>query len=230
MGKKVKALFKIFSKEKYRDDFKKGELYFNTLEFFKNLEDANESCIGDYCEGAVGFHQPDKIKIQIGTFKITDFAGPVVVHKDDLDCYNVFSLASMNDCGFNDSQKYTLAEMKKICSFSEKISSIGNYAVCIRDPNELIRRIKGAAKKQNYRLVRGLVEYYDPNVFDGNFSDIDKLFHKKNDFSYQREYRFVLKKNESKNGPIVLNIGDISNICVEMATKEINDKISIKAN
>ena len=230
MEKRVKALFKIFRKEQYRDEFKKGLLYFNTLEFFKNIEDPCKFCIADDCEGVVGFYQPDKIKLQFGRLDITDLAGPVTIRKNDLACYNLLSLASINDGEFKASEKYTLEEIKKGYSFLESINSIGDYAILITDTNEFIHRIEIVAKEQNYTLMRGLVEYYDSRTFNGNFSCPNKFFHKKNEFSYQKEYRFVLEKNERKNAPIVLNIGNISDICVDLFTREINDKISIKVN
>ena len=229
MAKRIKALFRIFKNEHYRDDFKAGHLYFNTLEYFKNIEDTQEFCIADKCEGAIGFFQPDKIKMRLAGIDIIDLAGPVIISEADLNYCNVLCMTSINDGLLDINKKYTLEEIRTKSFFSDKTVSMGDFAICIINTSEFIQRIETVAKKCRYKLIQGLVEYYDSQSFSGNFEYPNNLFYKRNEFSYQREYRIVLEKIASEKNPIILDVGDISSICMDVHTQEINNLIQFEA-
>ena len=79
-------------------------------------------------------------------------------------------------------------------------------------------------KSTAIRIARGLVRYYDPESFHGNFSDVESIFRKQERHSYQREFRFVIDNSPVSAAPLILEIGDISDITRRFDFAELNGK------
>ena len=82
--------------------------------------------------------------------------------------------------------------------------------------------MESAAQGNGYRTSRGLVRYYDPESFHGNFRDVESIFRKQDRPSFQREYRFVIDTALAGDAPLVLEIGDISDITRRLDFAELN--------
>ena len=75
--------------------------------------------------------------------------------------------------------------------------------------------------------VHGLVEYYNPDTFHGTFPGVSGAFMKQDKYSYQREYRIAIETGSTGIFPIVLDIGDISDIAMRSNIREINQNLQI---
>ena len=82
--------------------------------------------------------------------------------------------------------------------------------------------MEAAAQANSYRMARGLVRYYDPESFHGNFRDVESIFHKQDRHSYQREFRFVVDSGFVSDSPLILEIGDLSDITRRFDSAELN--------
>ena len=65
-------------------------------------------------------------------------------------------------------------------------------------------------------MSHGLVEYYDPETFHGNFGGVQALFRKQQHDSYQREFRFLINAGLRGDSPLWLDIGSISDITLRL--------------
>ena len=105
--------------------------------------------------------------------------------------------------------------------------ALGKHAVVVTQAKSFIDRVVSAVKDKNYGLKAGLVEYYDPSLFSGSFSEDEAVFRKRSEFEHQREYRFSFDTGISGNNPIKLEIGDISDIALLCDTSEVNNLIEV---
>ena len=160
-----RGLFKFFSCEKYRDDFLKGHLHFNSLNFFRRAEASDSFKQNDPYECCKIF-QPISIKVFFGRQELKDLAGPVSI------CYNDDVLKS--------------------------------YIMCFST-------IRFDSQKQ----YASLDEY--PKI----------AFQKRREFSYQREFRFLLRKKDAVDEYVTLEVGDLSDIAQSCKSVDLNGQLEI---
>lgn len=227
MGKII-FFAKIFEREEYAKDFIKGNLYSNRLSFFRGYEEEQSANRGDKYEGVVSWYQPDRIQLEINRISITDLADPVMVQMNWHDHLNVFCIYAAHTGEFETVSEETLKDFKKQLAIPEDCQNLGKYAVIVTNVSKFIERVKTAVLYKKYGLNAGLVKYYDPTSFNGSFSEKESIFRKRDEFSHQKEYRFIFNTNIPGNDPLILNIGDISDITVQLNTSEINKLLEIK--
>ena len=220
-----RGLFKFFSCEKYRDDFLKGHLHFNSLNYFRNTEASGIFKQNDPYECCKIF-QPNSIKVSFGQQELKDLAGPVSI------CYNDDVLKSYVMCfstiRFDSQKQYaSLDDLKQDVLFSEKKINYGEHAVAIPQAELFLERLEKAALKKNLDFAMGPVNYYDfakDNVLDEYPKN---AFRKRREFSYQREFRFLLRKKDAVNEYVTLEVGDLSDIAQSCKSADLNGMLEI---
>ena len=190
-----RGLFQFFRCEKYRDDFLEGHLHFNSLNYFRNTEASGIFKQNDSYECCKIF-QPNSIKVSFGQLELNDLAGPVSIcgNDDVLKSY----IMSFSTIRLNSQKKYaSLEDLKRDVLFSEKMIKYGEHVVVIPQAELFLERLEKAALKECYCLTKKPVNYYDfakDNVLD----EFPKnAFRKRSEFSYQREFRFLLRKKDA---------------------------------
>ena len=91
----------------------------------------------------------------------------------------------------------------------ERVTNFGSHAVIIKSLPEFFKRIETSLKITGHEYHHRFVDYYDKNKINEKIT----IFQKPNEFEYQREYRFYLKRYEII--PFSFRIGsliDIANI------------------
>ena len=221
-------LAKFCESEEYANDFMNGRLYANRLSFFKEIEDAGDANRGDKYEGTMVWGQPGLAQIEINGQNISnDLAGPVSLSSNRLDQFNVVCLYAGNTRDYGQAPLPKRSQIRNQLLISRECEQFGQYAVLIKDGVEFLNRVKKSAKLKNFRVAHGLVEYYNPDTFHGNFPGISGAFMKHDRFRYQREYRIVIETGSSGINPIVLDIGDIRDISMRTNIREINQNLQI---
>lgn len=219
---------KIFDNEKYANDFINGKIFANRLSYFRNLEETQESNRGDKHEGVVSWLQPAQNKFQINGRTLTDLAGPVSVKMNWHDHLNVFCIYAAHSGEFKSLSHENLDDFKKQLEIPEDCLNLGKHAVVVTNFTQFVERIKNATIKNNYGLNACLVDYYNPDSFNGTFSEEEAVFKKRNEYSHQKEYRFVFNTGISGNEPLFLDIGDISDIVTHCNVTDVNKLLEIK--
>ena len=227
-GQHIFFLAKFFEKERYANDFVNGRLYANRLSFFKRIEDDGDAYRRDEHEGTIVWGQPGLAQIEINGLNLShDLAGPVSLSSDRMDHFNVICLYSGKISNYSQGSKPKISEIRNQLIISTECEQFGQYAVLITDGPEFLNRVKKAAKLKNYREAHGLVEYYNPDTFHGNFPGISGAFMKQDKYRYQREYRFVFETGSSGISPIVLDVGDLSDITMRSNIRDINQNLQV---
>lgn len=228
MSRTIFFFVKVFNKQEYAEDFINGKLFSNRLSFFRKHEENESANRGDKHEGVVGWHQPDQIRLEINGRVITDLAGPVMTQMNWHEHLNVFCIYAAHSGDFEAISEETIEDFKEQISIPEDCEKLGEYAVIVTNVTKFIERIKAAVSSNNYRLNAGLVEYYDPAIFNGSFSEVESIFRKRDEYRHQKEYRFSFDTGIAGNNPLILDIGDISHITMQCKVSDINAKLEVK--
>ena len=234
----IHFLMKVFEEKQHADSFIRGELYSNRLSWFKKVEDSDGR--GDEYEGAAML-QPDNLVIKLTArdqetgevleeFTITpdEHAAPPVLQPERFDDLNLFCMYAAHSNDFQPETDDPLQELKTHIEIPEDCLKLGGYGVVITDTPEFLRRVQAAASREGYRIVGGLVEYYDPEI--GTSIDplsVKAVFRKREEFAHQREYRFVMDTGTQGPEAVILNIGEIDDITMLLDTAAINQLFSL---
>jgi len=228
MSKTIFFLAKVFDNESYAEDFINGKIFSNRLSYFRALEEGKSSNRSDKHEGTVSWYQPDQIKLELNGYVFTDLAGPVSMIMHRLGHLNVFCLYAAHSGEFKEITENTLDAFKKQVQITEECLKLGEYAILITNVPKFIDRIKKEIKGKGYGLTAGLVKYFDFDSFHGSFSETESVYRKRNEYEHQKEYRFVFDTDLQGDDPLILNIGDISDITMKCKVSDINKQLEIK--
>jgi len=192
-----------------------GEVYMNTLEYFRDEEKSQER--GDPNEGITKI-----VPIKNGLLKqkshddgkektIATITNGIVRFKNsNLDKFAVFCLYHWeipND------------KKAKIKEFIDErlLNNFGDTAVVIHDTADFLSRIEKAAQKRGLTHIRKRVDYVDMSLRQDEVGP----FIKDISFSYQKELRVAVFDENSGPRPVVLNIGSLKDIACLMPAKEV---------
>ena len=221
----VFLLVKFFSEVSHAADFVNGRIWVNPLSYFKALEASADPDRADRHEGTTAWLQPGRDRFVIDGMDITDdLAAPVEIQKDWLNYIHIFCLHAVHS-GHLDLGKITndnIDNMRSEFMIPDGCLDLGEYAVVVKNVPEFIRRMEAAIHAKQFRGRRGLVRYYDPESFHGEFRDVESLFWKQSKYSYQREFRFAINSGSMSGCPLKLDIGDIKDITLVLKSAELN--------
>lgn len=197
----IMFFIKFGEKKNILDLYENGTLFFNTIEYFRKLE--NEQGVrGDNYEGTLkltNFTDKDKVDFQITnpeTGKIIKLK-PTKLHLREFlsDIKgNLYSLYSLKTPEILDLENFKI---------DERVKEFGDYFIIIHNPSRFIDSIIKQLDSQKISYKAKLVSYYEKTELNGEIS----LFDKPSEFEYQKEYRIVLYNNESK--PIKIKIDSL---------------------
>lgn len=193
-----------------------GQLFMNTLDYFRSYEEDDEDLRADRHEGLMASLLPSQVKItkEDGT-PIKGIIGKIETRKDIGNYINVFCMTA-------------ITEYKNLDLFplDPRFKKFGDTAVVIegRDINEFMKRISVKVESdKNFGAVDStlrigrLVDYVSIKDHLPNMTPFNKF----DNYSWQREYRIVLGR-EIGEGPLIdFNIGDISNIVTVTSTEKL---------
>ena len=226
-------LAKFFECEEYADQFIQGEMYANRLIYFRELEgDANRA---DIHEG-VSLLEGD-LRLTLATddpppqktiITERDLAGPIEVRMDWTKYVNLFCMHAAHRGDYDNIPAYRIDEFKKSqIEIPDICMDFGDHAVVVIDVPEFIKRVKAAIRRCNtYQLIGNqLVRYGGPPPPD--ITSVDTIFYKNERYKHHREYRFAFSTGETVCDPLVLDIGDISDVAIRCNSCEINKGLDL---
>ncbi len=230
---KMSLDFKLIKFTNYAEELLKGNIYLNSLEYYRGIErvlsgetvDRN-TAINDYLEGSVAsINKEDLKKIGMDDFynAVGDaLVGNVHLLSEGAKYLKIFCLYALL---FDDENNIAFAPSQKMLQFASK------YAVIITDIEEFRKRIIDSLELQekDFNIISmqgGFVEYYD----NDEKNKILGPLHKTSDFWWQHEFRMIFTQATPDVEPVTLQIGDISDIafCVEAETLINNPNLIFK--
>lgn len=245
MPKKVGILFKVFSREDYKEGFLDGRLYMNTIDYFRKYEEKLEGNISDKHEALTGWLRPHDVIITLEvngeeyTLNQEDLAAPTTISLLKHDHANVYCMTQLHShdidmsCVKGEEEERLLREY---FTLPEESENLGEYLVIIQNPTEFLERVKRAVHKlvekdEVYAYHARQVTYYNENDTSLTLNnDMDAPFYKQSKYSHQSEFRLCLHRDNPNNEPFTLDIGSIRDIATEIRTEEFNSLIEIKRN
>lgn len=210
--------YKILDKQ-YVDSFRSGNLYMNSLEYFRKIE-GNEAQ-NDWAEGICGTVHKNQLR-QIG-FDFSEELQEVMGEKVTLSS-NYFGLNNIF-CLYrfliDDERKLVWKPDKELQKFNDADTKV---VVRITDTEEFLRRVDKAVEKN---LKNQIMEYciYGNIVYSNSWSHADgpgtrSAFHKEPSYSYQNEWRLCVLRNALDRGAFQFEIGDLSDITEEISLEQ----------
>lgn len=192
----IKKFIKIGQKQYMKKLLKKGEVYFNTVDFFRK-NDVDDYLRGDFAEGLKysplpNFRAPSLEKLGI-TIKNAKIDG-------DADISHLYSMYMLTN---------EFWEGK--IHFDKRILEFGDCAVIIK-PREFIEKVKKASK---YEIKYEPAVYYKTPIIPLTLTS----FSKREEFKYQNEFRFVIISSSKE--AIKIRIGNISDIATMIPTETL---------
>ena len=215
-------LVKFLAEEDHVQDLLDGKIYANRLSYFRKIEEADDSGRGDQHEGAMAWHQPDRVSLKIDDVDIAPYLDrPVEIHLSRLDSLNLFCTSGgwIDEDVLNRLPEFDSNDLQSLLAIPERCLSLGQYVVVIMDVHEFIRRVKKAVRAEGYVIGHRPVEYYNPDTYHGSTSLTDAVFRKQDRHSYQSEFRFVIHTPTDGDDATILEIGDIRDIALEFRTR-----------
>lgn len=200
-------LIKIGEKKHIDKLRKQGFVYMQNIDWFKELED--KELRGDKDEGLTGIAKIAELKLLHKGEVLARSDSAQLKLRDDENKGNLFCLTAI-----------TSREDPETFKIDKKNKRFGDCFVVITDVRELIQRFCGKLKELNHEYVYNLVKYYNPKKYSGSLN----VFCKPDNFEYQREFRFWVKRNEP--GPLEFEIGSIEDISLILDIEKLN-KIEI---
>lgn len=224
MTKTIWGFVKIFTEESHAQQFTKGKLLLRRLSYFRNIESGSEDGRGDGNEAVAIWLQPHDVVITlsapgIADIEITkaDLAGPVSFSPVCYDHLHILCLHAI----MTEMPDLTKSDIKVKLAVDDRCLTLGCFAVLILAV-PFMKRLKRSIQSKGFGCIGRLVEYYDDANFHGHFEPEDVPFRKQIRFSYQKEYRFWVDTDTNDDNAIIIDVGDISDICKMVEPSELN--------
>ena len=106
----------------------------------------------------------------------------------------------------------------------EPVMGLGDFAVIIHQPHFFMERVESAADELQVRLDCGFVDY---SGRPPSLNTVGLIYCKRKRYKYEREFRFSFESQQKGEGPLVLDMGDLSDIDKLFRTRDINDRLTI---
>lgn len=207
MAENIKKLIKIGQKKHIENLQKTGEIFCNTLKFFKDCDkpDARfdrlegSTKIGQYTELTIFSEKGDIV------FSKNKEAGKTYLDKGFVSYFNenvsgnIFSCIAITE----DNEKDFFID--KYISFNEEFKAFGDYALVIENPKKFITSLIQEIEKEDLEYFFDFVDYYNSKIDQRDLN----VFCKEKAYQWQNEFRFFIK-NPIKDSK-TFSIGSIEN-------------------
>lgn len=215
-GTYIYNFIKFGQTEHIFDSYNNGTLYFNTIEFFKKIEDTNLR--GDDLEGIIEIENVKEAKGKLmnedGTFSNSFPA-------KDLRYTTYYTKVPGNIFCL-----YTIVSEEKLSYFEIEIDKrnlkFGEYCLFIYKPEVFLQKVQETLTSQNFKFHHSFVKYYDKDKFSGKTD----MFFKSDTFRYQNEYRIYIYRND--DNAIKIQIGSLREIAWVLKTEDLQNIINVK--
>jgi hypothetical protein len=209
-SKDIRYILKIGTEHHMRAFLDHGEMFFNTVDWFRQAEMNQERFDGN--EGASSIKQLVWIKLRAEDGQEFYFSKPGhprhetshgklasanwIIH-EERPKGNIYSCIGV---GVNESGVLGDDEI------DPRFKKFGDVVVVIANPNMFLTRVAAALNNRGFRYQIGPVKYYDPDAYEGKLNP----HRKKISHAYQKEVRIWIENDTDE--PLKLTVGSIRDI------------------
>ncbi len=219
------GLIKLFERPEYADQFLRGRLFLNTMEYFRQCDADIDR--GDPYEGLQILHQGKDIgELRVGEIAI-DPAGVVNmrIRPNEAANWNLFCMYSLL-LPEEAPPGGTLEDARQMLLIPPSMRRMGTLLATVHQGDEFLRRVDAAARLERFSVMRNLVTYYD-ELQSHSFARNEFPFRKRRLFGHQREYRIVIDRGSVAPGPCTLDVGPLHDIVSMTTVDEFNRGITL---
>lgn len=189
---------KVGTREHMTALHERGELYLNTLEYFRRGEDGLIRFDGD--EGLKRIYQGPDV-----TFTISAFGRTLLTSKggEGVEAIRLWLK------GRNDLNVYCMTEITQLASFpyDDRFLGFGDTCVIVTNRDEFLRRLGAALRARARNFQTRSVEYVPTGKYVGEMG----VFRKFDTFAWQREIRIAVDPLVA-GGPLRLSVGPLTDV------------------
>jgi hypothetical protein len=212
---------KFGSRHDIYDLYENGTIYFNSIEYFRKLEE--KGLRGDDYEGTTSIRNygpNDNVFMQLSlpSGKIADLRPTKLNHREFIKEINgnLYCLYAL---------KIDDPPVSKLYKFDKRIKEFGTHFLIVQDVNKFFNLVSQELDRLEIRFAANFVSYYDKNTINKQIGP----FEKPEEYEYQSEYRFVLYRNS--NDPFIIRIGSMAEYSMIFDIDTIDDvRLEIKNN
>lgn len=223
--KAIQAVGAPFIKFQDRDKieyFQNGKIYFKSLAYYRQRErETGDDTVGDVFEAMFHVNNGFLCIPEIGVFKKLDDA---LIHSCFANHY-VFCMLSL----FEDKPEFKFTNEQK-----EKILGFGDSALLITNRSEFLHRVAMALDREKIEGTHGFVNYYDEASDNSDYwfsilrsGPQNIAFSKRKRYSYQQEYRLLIKPATTETDYFELDIGNIADISTILTADQAINAIAL---
>lgn len=220
----VFLFIKFFEEQEYAQAFLEGKVFAKRLSAFRTQEGEDTTGRIDPDEGTTSWLQGENLKLVLNGMDLSEGLITLQIQLDVLSDLHLFCMHAVHsgDVDLETISNDNIEALREAMRVDDACLSLGSYAVVITDVAAFTSRFRGACSASGYKAAARLVKYYDPDTFHGNFEGLEGVFWKQAEFSFQREYRIAINTHTSGDDPLILDIGDISDIAFPIAANDVN--------
>lgn len=212
MSIEVIFLLKFGKEEHIKNLLKKGEIYMNTIQWFRNYE---KDGIGDIYEGATEVKNIKNAKL---TLKIPN--NPITFKKSNVQLRmhhkghigNIFSTYAISTL---------LLRRKQIHRIDKRMEVFGTHCLIIRDVHQFLDSVSNRLTEMGLKYSHNIVRY--KNLKKNNHKLT--LFEKTHLLSYQKEHRIIAWTE--KESILKFEIGSIEHYAEMYSTNDIIKTLTV---
>ncbi len=203
---KILLFLKFGSEENILDLYENGTIYMNTVSWFKGVDD--NYLRGDEYEGLSKIVNYSKGKFRIESINYEGNYEKLQIRQSDKNTKgNIYSLFCVSNFFEPNPMNFKI---------DKRVEEFGSHCLIIKNCPKFLSLMEEGLNDLGYKHSHGFVRYYNADKVNGNIN----LFHKREEFKYQNEFRFLVTKDKEES--IKFHIGslkDISEIAVSSEAK-----------
>lgn len=224
-------LTRVFEEKEHAEQFLRGQVRAGTLLSYQKTEDGSRS---DPMEGILDSAQIEGMEVTLSapngyTHTLSHESGERM--KYPLPWANRFNVlcttASYVDTEWIVPDEHYDKVLDRYVRIPEAVMKLGGFVVFIHEPNEFVERVGTAADRSGVPMHCGFVEYGRRPMPSLGLRDVGLIFRKREQYKYDREFRFSFESPQRVERPLVLDVGDLSDIAKLFRTREFNDQLTI---
>ena len=227
------ALFKIIENEYAEKTAKEGQMYFNTLSYFRTAAtEKGRQAVGDATEACLTHKVEEYIVFEDEMYQIHGKSSGYNVRISNNQC--VYCLYAVEKEKFKEISENKYRYIIPYSTLSEICADKGGIENCsiIAFSEKILYKLQHQLTKRNFSHAGGKISYddfeyvpkHDINSFEYS---LESAFHKEKKYSYQNEFRIVtinsvnspidkLTLSLSSNDFCVIPLKDKSNFCCDV--------------
>lgn len=200
----ILLFLKFGSEENILDLYENGTVYMNTISWFKGVDD--NYLRGDKYEGVSEIINYPKGKFRIDSLNYEGNYEKLQIRKSDKNLRgNIYSLFCVSSFFEPNPVNFKI---------DKRVEGFGSHCLIIKNCPKFLSLMEEGLSSIGDEYNHGFVKYYNSDKVEGDIT----LFHKREEFKYQNEFRFLTLKD--KEQPVKFQIGSLKDISEVAESKE----------